>query len=157
MKAIKVIIFLVASLLLAGSASAGWGGTPTEKSIIMIRNAKDVVVVYQVEYQNHNVKLDTPFRQLFVAGGEIQPGKERSISFNGYPIGAILRLVIEERDEHYRYKIFYNKTYVLKELVNVFYIHLGQKELDELEKEIKESEKNELWTSSNKSWNASSF
>ncbi len=132
MKAIKVIIFLVASLLISGSAlAAGWGGTPTEKSILMIRNNKDVVVVYNVEDQNHNVKLDNPFVTFYVAGGEVQPGKERSIGFDGYPIGAILRLMIEERDEHYRYTTIYNKVHVLKELVNVFYIHIGQKEIEE--------------------------
>ena len=134
MKAIKIVIFLMVSLLLIGSAVA-WKGTPTERSRIMIRNNKSNVIIYRVEWQNHVVNRISPFESWFVAGGEVQPGKEMSIPFDGYPVGAILRLTMDEKDENHRYKPFYNKAYVLKDLVNIFYIYLGPETIEELQKE----------------------
>lgn len=130
MKTIK-IIFLAVSLLLASSLmAAGWEGTPTELSQVIIHNDRSKLIIYKIEWQNHKIEGINPFQRFFVAGGEVIPDGQMVISFNGYPVGAILRIKADERDERYRYTTVYNKAHVLDKLVNsinIFINHKGNK------------------------------
>ena len=120
----RAILFFIVMCLITSLSQIEVMAVDTEKALFIIHNKTPNVITYNIEYLNHGLDI-SPFEKFVCAGGEIQPGASNDIDLKGYPLGAVLKVIVWMKEPvYFRYREMLKEEYTLTSIKGEFNIYV---------------------------------